>query len=95
MMLLDLVIYLFLGWYCSKVVPRTYGRTQPKLFLFKKSYWFPEKLSIDSEIRDGKHRANSIFNPLLLNDQNYEEYNDEEIQTVSIRVRYRLKKISA
>eukprot|EP00898_Chlorokybus_atmophyticus_P008904 jgi/Chlat1/9014/Chrsp94S08294 len=41
LMLFDTFLYAALAWYLDKVLPSEYGAQLPPLFLFKKSYWWP------------------------------------------------------
>lgn len=38
-LLADAVIYLFLAWYCDKVMPKTFGQTERWYFLCTGAYW--------------------------------------------------------
>ena len=42
MMVIDTIIFTFLGWYLDQVLPKEFGVRQPYGFLFRKSYWYPE-----------------------------------------------------
>lgn len=38
-MLIDGIVYYFLGRYFDQVIPKSYGLTQPWYFLFTKAFW--------------------------------------------------------
>eukprot|EP00968_Pinguiococcus_pyrenoidosus_P011730 scaffold969_cov155-Pinguiococcus_pyrenoidosus.AAC.1 len=39
MLIVDIFIFYFVGWYLDQVAPRTWGVPKPYYFLFQPSYW--------------------------------------------------------
>lgn len=76
MLLVDFIIYLFLGWYFDKIVPKEYGIRQPWYFLISPSYWFGSKPHLDSINSINKIVVDKIHNESI--DSNEESPNDEK-----------------
>ena len=53
MMVLDTIIFTFLGWYFDHVVPSEFGVRHPPWFLFTAAYW--RSTSLDGEPRNARH----------------------------------------
>ena len=53
MMVLDTIIFTFLGWYFDHVVPSEFGVRHPPWFLFTAAYW--RSTSLDGEPRHARH----------------------------------------
>ena len=53
MMVLDTIIFTFLGWYFDHVVPSEFGVRHPPWFLFTAAYW--RSTSLDGEPRNDRH----------------------------------------
>ena len=47
----DTVLYIFLGWYLDKVLPRQYGSPLPWWFVFSPAYWCQSCLSVSEYSR--------------------------------------------
>ena len=45
MMIVDIFLYMFLTWYCEKVIPSEFGTNLPPHFLFMPSYWKTGEIS--------------------------------------------------
>ncbi len=48
----DFVIYIAMGWYMDKVMPRQYGVSLPFYFLFTSAYWRSDEIPSENKIWD-------------------------------------------
>ena len=80
MLIVDILIYLFLGYYFQNVLPQSFGIRKPWYFIFKKIFCIKSKkqrYNENYEIRESINNANN--NEIILNNPINENFQSEEI----------------
>jgi len=100
MLIVDIIIYLFLGYYFQNVLPQSFGIRKPWYFIFKKIFCIKSKKQRYNANYDGgkisinSDNNNEIFmnNPLNENFQSEEIYKDMVNPKDSLRIKKLVKK---
>ena len=80
MLILDIFIYLFLGYYFQNVLPKDYGVRKPWYFIFKKIFRIKsKKIKYNVNYEDGRLTITNEENTNIINDTSNNSFQSEEI----------------